>query len=71
MGKGRSRLRGREKRSKSVRTVAVAVMRCHFLSHCDRLDHAEGNVAPLAEEFTIIVAVMLSGKTRDRKTSRE
>lgn len=35
-------------------------MRRHFLAYCDRLDHAEGDIAPLAEEFTVIVAVMLS-----------
>ena len=60
MGKGVSRLRGRERDRKDVRTVAVTVMRRHFLTYCDRLDHAEGDIAPLAEEFTVIVAVMLS-----------
>jgi hypothetical protein len=60
MGKGGSRLRGRERDRKNVRTVAVTVMRRHFLAYCDRLDHAEGDIAPLAEEFTVIVAVMLS-----------
>jgi len=35
-------------------------MRRHFLAYSDRLDHAEGDIAPLAEEFTVIVAVMLS-----------
>lgn len=60
MGKGRSRLRGREGGTKNVRTVAVTIVRRHFLAHCNRLDHAEGNVTPLAEEFTIVVAVMLS-----------
>lgn len=44
----------------NVRTVAVTIVRRHFLTHCDRLDHAEGNVTSLAEEFTIVVAVMLS-----------
>ena len=60
MGKGGSRLRRRERDRKNVRTVAVTVMRRHFLAYCDRLDHAEGDIAPLAEEFTVIVAVMLS-----------
>jgi hypothetical protein len=60
MGKGGSRLRGRKRDRKNVRTVAVTVMRRHFLAYCDRLDHAEGDIAPLAEEFTVIVAVMLS-----------
>ena len=35
-------------------------MRRHFLAYRDRLDHAEGDIAPLPEEFTIIIAVMLS-----------
>jgi hypothetical protein len=60
MGKGGSRLRGRERGSKDVRTVAVTIMRRHFLAYRDRPDHAEGNVAPLTEEFAIVVAVMLS-----------
>jgi hypothetical protein len=60
MGKGGSRLRGEERDRTNVRTVAVTVMRRHFLAYCDRLDHAEGDIAPLAEEFTVIVAVMLS-----------
>jgi hypothetical protein len=60
MGKGGSRLSARERDRKNVRTVAVTVMRRHFLAYCDRLDHAEGDIAPLAEEFAVIVAVMLS-----------
>jgi hypothetical protein len=60
MGKGGSRLRGRERDRKNVRTVAVTVMRRHFLAYSDRLDHAEGDITPLAEEFAVIVAVMLS-----------
>jgi len=67
MGKGGSRLRGRGRGSKNVRTVAVTVMRRHFLAYRDRPDHAEGNVAPLAEEFAIIVAVMLSSFSRENE----
>jgi hypothetical protein len=46
--------------SENVRTVAVTVMRRHFLAYRNWLDHAESNVAPLAEQFAIVVAVMLS-----------
>jgi len=38
-------------------------MRRHLLAYCDRLDHAEGDVASLAEKFAIIVTVMLSRET--------
>lgn len=35
-------------------------MRRHFLAYSDRLDHAEGDVAPLAEKFAIVITIMLS-----------
>ena len=35
-------------------------MRRHFLAYCDRFDYAEGDIAPLVEEFTVTVAVMQS-----------
>ena len=53
-------LEGSKKRNKDVRTVAVTVMRRYFLAYCDRLDHAEGDVAPLAKKFAIVVTIMLS-----------
>jgi hypothetical protein len=42
-------------------------MRRHFLTYCDRLDHAEGDVAPLAEELAIVVTVMLSFISRENE----
>jgi hypothetical protein len=42
-------------------------MRRHFLAYRDRPDHAEGNVAPLTEEFAIVVAVMVDESGRAQK----
>jgi hypothetical protein len=42
-------------------------MRGDFFPYCDRLDHAEGDVAPLAEEFAIVIAVMLSFISRENE----
>jgi len=43
-------------------------MRRHFLAYSDRPDHAEGDVAPLAEKFAIVITIMLSfrGTGNDR-----
>ena len=68
---------GAKRGSENVRTVAVTIMRCHFLAYCDWLDHAKGDVAALAKEFTIVIAIMLSlfgvgGEKKRRKgMSRE
>jgi hypothetical protein len=51
---------GTERDRKNVHTVAVTVMCHHFLAYCDRLDHAEGDITPLAKDLTVIVAVVLS-----------
>jgi hypothetical protein len=61
-GKGREgqTLEEDEEESGNVRTVAVTVMRRHFLAYSDRPDHAEGDVAPLAEKFAIVITIMLS-----------
>jgi hypothetical protein len=40
-------------------------MRRHLLAYCDRLDHAEGDVASLAEKLAVIVTVMLSIISRE------
>jgi hypothetical protein len=67
MGKDGSRLRGAKRGSENVRTVAVTVMCCHFLAYCDRLDHAEGDVAPFAKKFAIVITVMLSFISRENE----
>jgi hypothetical protein len=64
-GKRRVTLEGSEKGNGNVRTVAVTVMRRHLLAYCDRLDHAEGDVASLAEKLAVIVTVMLSIISRE------
>jgi len=68
MGKGGVTFEGSEEGSERSRTIAVTVVRRHFLTHCDGLDHAEGDITPLTEKFAIVVAVMLS---RNKKMSRE
>jgi hypothetical protein len=50
----------RGKGSEEIRTVAVAIVRCHFLPNRDWLDHTEGNVATFTKEFAIIVTIVLS-----------
>jgi len=43
-------------------------MRRHLLAYCDRLDHAEGDVASLAEKLAVIVTVMVdeSGRAQEK-----
>jgi hypothetical protein len=50
----------RGKGSEEIRTVAVTIVRCHFLPDRDWLDHAKGNVATFTKELAIVVTIVLS-----------
>lgn len=41
-------------------TVTISVMRCHLLPNTDWLDDSKGDVTPFAEQFDIVIAIMLS-----------
>ena len=58
-----------------ARRESCATCRCELrgggggdrVAYCDRFDYAEGDITPLAEEFTVIVAAMLSFFSRGKR----
>ena len=52
-------------------TVSITIVCCDFLPDGNGLDHAKRNIPALAEEFNIVVAVMLCGAKVEGKTWKE